>query len=71
MILDTRTSYPHRRAYVVKLHRDSDPRNGQISGQVEHVTSGRTLHFNSAEQLLACLLADLASDQGDSLGNAL
>ena len=70
MILDTRTSYPHRRAYVVKLHRDSDPSSGRISGQIEHVTSGRTVHFNSGEQLLACLLADLASDEGDALGSA-
>ena len=61
MILNVQASYPHSHAYVVKLHRDSCPREGRIAGRLEHVDSGRTLHFDSAEELIAGLIADVAT----------
>lgn len=61
MILNVQASYPHSHAYVVKLHRDCCPREGRIAGRLEHVDSGRTLHFSSAEELIAGLIADAAT----------
>jgi hypothetical protein len=40
---------------VLKL-KDADPsRPHGMAGRLEHVTSGRQIHFNSGEELLACL----------------
>jgi hypothetical protein len=61
MTLSNQVSYPQARAYVLKLHSDCAPANGRLSGQLEHVTSGRVLHFHSAEELLACLVSDLTA----------
>jgi hypothetical protein len=61
MTLSTQVSYPQSRAYVLKLHHDCSPAHGRIVGQLEHVTSGRVLHFQSSEELLICLLNDLAA----------
>jgi hypothetical protein len=67
MILNAQASYPHDHTYVVKLHRDSCPREGRIAGRLEHVDSGRTLQFNSAEELIAGLIADVATVAAASL----
>jgi hypothetical protein len=61
MVLNTHSSYPNTLAYVLKLHRDAAPNEGRIAGRLEHVASGRSLQFNSAEELIACLLQDAAS----------
>lgn len=61
MVLNTQSSYPNALAYVLKLHRDAAPTAGKIAGRLEHVASGRTLQFNSAEELIACLMNDAAS----------
>jgi len=61
MTLSNQVSYPQARAYVLKLHSDCAPADGRLSGLLEHVTSGRVLHFHSAEELLACLASDLAA----------
>lgn len=42
-------------AFVVHLRTDADFAAGRVKGRVEHVESGRSLHFHSAEQLLAFL----------------
>lgn len=59
MTLSNQVSYPQSRTYVLKLHSDCSPANGRLAGQLEHVTSGRVLHFRSGEELLACLAGDL------------
>jgi hypothetical protein len=51
-------SYPHSRAYVLKLHCDAEPANGRYSGLLENVATGRRFTFASAEELLACLARD-------------
>jgi hypothetical protein len=61
MTLDIHATYLPTQAYVVKLHRDSVPQNGRITGRLEHIASGRTVQFSSAEELIARLLADAAS----------
>ena len=68
MTLSNQVSYPQSHAYVLKLHSDCSPGNGRIAGLLEHVTSGRVLHFQSAEELLRCLLTDLASIPADASG---
>jgi hypothetical protein len=60
MTLNPHPSYPLSHVYVVKLHRDCVPRVGEITGCVEHVTTGRVLHFQSAAELASCLLSHAA-----------
>jgi len=61
MTLDSQHNYPSTRSYVLKLHRSAEPRHERIAGRLESITSGRRFDFNSADELLACLSADLAS----------
>ena len=60
MVLDTRVSYPHARTYLLKLHVDADPGHGLVTGRLEHLQSGRLLHFTTLEELVACLAQVLA-----------
>lgn len=70
MTLDSHASFLHTHAYVVKLRRDSDPARGHLVGRLEHVDSGRSRPFNSAQELVAALLSDLATTQRDSQESA-
>jgi hypothetical protein len=63
MILNAQASYPHAQTYVLKLHRDSSPRQGRIVGRLEHVASGLQFHFSSGEELLACLEQPLVENE--------
>jgi hypothetical protein len=56
MILKTQASYPQTLSFVLKLHRDAAPAEGRIVGRLEHVASGRQVTFNSAEELVACVV---------------
>jgi hypothetical protein len=56
MVLSSQSSFPHQRAYVLKLHRDASPRQGQLLGRLEHVASGHQYPFTSGEELLARLI---------------
>ena len=60
MMLATHPSYPHARAYVLKLHRDARPAIGRFCGRIENVTTGESFAFDSADELLACLARDVA-----------
>jgi hypothetical protein len=66
MILNVHANYPQVRTYVLKLHRDCDPTNGHIAGRLEHVTTGASMQFSSAEELIACLLNSAATTPGSS-----
>jgi hypothetical protein len=66
MILNAQTSYPTTHAYVVKLHRDCDLQTGSMTGRLEHVASGRTFQFSSAQELIECLMRDVATVDADS-----
>jgi len=70
MILHVHASYPPTHAYVVKLHRDCAPQQGRIGGRLEHIASGRSMQFASAEELIACLLGDATLAIDDSNGSA-
>ena len=50
-----------RRAFVLLLRADADPRRGALAGRIEHVPTGRVLRFQSCEELLAFLADTLDS----------
>lgn len=68
MILKTQASYPQTRNFVLKLHRDAAPADGQLIGRLEHVATGKQLQFSNAAELIACLAACVIST--DSAGCA-
>jgi hypothetical protein len=52
MALNPNPTYPSAGQYVLRLHRDARPQQGQLSGRIEHVASGEGAHFASAAGLL-------------------
>jgi len=62
MTLNPIPSHPSSLCYVLKLHRDSQPAQGRISGLLEHVGTGHSIPFADAEALIAALLAHAATD---------
>ena len=59
---------PHR-AFVVQLREQADVERGCWVGRVEHVTSGRTTHFQSLEEMLAFIAGILGSPIGGAPGD--
>jgi hypothetical protein len=66
MTLNSRTSHPSARSYVLKLDRDAILQDGQIAGRLESMTSGCCFHFGTGQELLAWLARDSAASRGDS-----
>jgi hypothetical protein len=66
MSLHSHVSHPSARSYVLKLHRDAAPQHGHWIGRLEHMSSGRSFEFHSAEELLSCLARDLAQAAADA-----
>jgi hypothetical protein len=66
MTLNPIPSHPSSLCYVLKLHRDSQPARGQISGLLEHVGTGHCIAFAGAEALVAALLAHAATGAAQS-----
>ena len=67
VILAVMKGLPSISAFVVQF-RDADEAEGDRSGRVEHVASGRTATFQSLEELpnvLLTLLKSVPSDEGD------
>jgi hypothetical protein len=56
---------PYDRAFVVQLGRDTDPGTGVIAGRAEHIASGRSLRFESWDELLAFVAACAARSEPD------
>ena len=48
-------------AFVVHFRTDTDITRGRITGRVEHVVSGQSIHFESLEELLAFMELVLAN----------
>jgi|GEM_PF-1099150 len=69
MVLSPVISYPQSLAYVIRLHHDCARDARVFAGRVEHVASGRQFEFGSAEELIACLVRDAASNNTDSFGS--
>ena len=66
MTLNPIPSHPSSLCYVLKLHRDSQPLNGQISGLLEHVATGHSMSFEDAEGLVEALTAHAAREVAQS-----
>ena len=60
MTLKALPNYPSGRCYVLKIHRDAAPRQHQIFGRLEHVDSGTSVEFMSAEALLQAIADQIA-----------
>ena len=58
-------SFPANRAFVVQLHADAQPAQGQFRGRVEHIVSYQAAHFASVEELTAFMVRVLAADNQD------
>lgn len=69
MTLNPIPSHPSSLCYVLKLHRDSQPAQGQISGLLEHVGTCQSIPFSDAEALVAALLAHAGTDAAQSYRN--
>jgi len=65
MVLATHLTYPQSRAYVLKFHRDADPRQGRLEGIVESVVTGKRLAFANAEELIAIFSGDAFDRDAD------
>jgi hypothetical protein len=61
MVLNTESTYPHRRAYVLKLRSDAAPT--ALAGRLENLVTGRQREFARADELLALLADELAAAQ--------
>jgi hypothetical protein len=48
--------HPVSGGYVLRLHRDARPAEGQFRGRVQHVASGEWADFASGAELLAWLV---------------
>jgi hypothetical protein len=62
MTLNPIPSHPSSLCHVLKLHRDSQPAQGQISGLLEHVATGQSMSFDDAGGLVAALIAHAGTD---------
>jgi hypothetical protein len=60
MILIPVPAFTSERTYVVKLHRDADPRHGRLVGRVEHLESGVRIEFATGAALIAAILRHAA-----------
>jgi hypothetical protein len=47
--------WQHRRSFVIKFSSDTNPEEGRFVGRVEHVASGKTTRFESADALVSFL----------------
>ena len=61
-----RPSFPANRAFVVQLHADAQPEQGQFRGRVEHIVSYQAAHFAAVEELTAFMVRVLAADNQDT-----
>jgi hypothetical protein len=59
-------SLPANRAFVVQLHADAQPEQGQFRGRVEHLVSYQSTHFASVEELTAFMVRVLTADTHDT-----
>lgn len=59
--------YPPGRAFVLKLHRETDLVAGVVRGRIEHVASGSRGEFDGVDQLLGWLAHGLEQGCDDTL----
>ncbi len=68
MVLKSESTFPNRRAYVLKLR--SDARPDTLAGRIENLVTGDQTEFVSSSALIACLARDLEAAAGERLPDA-
>ena len=63
MTLNRQASFPIKRSFVLKLHRDATGERDQLAGRLENLCSGHQSTFRNAEELLALLSAAVDESQ--------
>jgi hypothetical protein len=64
MSLDSKSKFPSRRSYVLKLRSDAKP--DAFAGRLENLVTGDQLEFASAHQLLESIARDLKASAEES-----
>jgi hypothetical protein len=64
MSLNSKSKYPSRRSYVLKLCSDAKP--DAFAGRLENLVTGDQLEFASAHQLLESIARDLKASAEES-----
>ncbi len=57
MTLDSKSKYPSRSTYVVKVRRDA--KREALSGRLENIVTGQQREFANAAELLDSLASDI------------
>ena len=55
---------PAWKAFVVQFSREANSPSGTFSGRIEHLSSGRRVHFASSDELVT-VLARMLGDLGE------
>lgn len=63
MTLNSKTKYPSRRAYVLKVRSDAKP--DALSGRLENLVTGQQREFASGRELLDSIARDLETSRVD------
>ncbi len=63
MTLNPESKYPNRRSYVLKMRGDATA--GELTGRLENLVTGQQREFASGGELLAAIVRDLESANGD------
>lgn len=70
MTLNPQPTYPSLGSYVLKLHRDADPRSGLLRGRIEHIASGDSFEFADIRSLATGLARHAAAQRRQALAAA-
>jgi len=70
MTLNPQPTYPSLGSYVLKLHRDAAPHEGQLRGRLEHIASGEAFEFGDAAALVAGLARHAAAQRRTAASDA-
>jgi hypothetical protein len=68
MALNPESTYPSRRAYVVKVRADAKPE--ALAGRLENLVTGGRREFAPGQELLDSLASDLQASTAPSSGAA-
>ena len=68
MTLSSKSKYPSRRAYVLKVRSDAKP--GALVGRLENLVTGLQREFASGDELLQSITSDLGAPAHESANEA-
>ena len=68
IVLNVKSKYPNRRAYVLKLRADATP--SALAGRIENFVTGQQIEFASAHELLQSIARELEPAAGNRPAHA-